>query len=94
MGVRKTRSIVANSWFFYCSLEAAAAVVEGKGLDQVEPQVIDSITQALKGLKEGSDNLRPMMGPDDMANMFNGLDMGDVNFLKIFKKSEIKKFVI
>lgn len=61
--------------------EAAQLACQGQGLDAsgVDPQYVDSITQAIKGLKEGSDNLTPSIPPEGMANMFAGLQLSEVN---------------
>lgn len=67
------------AYFFF--IEAAQLACQGQGLDATaeNPQYVDSITQAIKGLKEGSENLTSAIPPDDVANMFAGLQMNDVN---------------
>jgi len=57
--------------------EATSMAMSGEGVDSVEPQFVDSITQAIQGLREGTDNLNAGMPPADLAGMFSGLQMND-----------------
>lgn len=66
--------------------------MKGEGVDSVEPQFVDSITQAIQGLREGTDNLNASMPPADLAGMFSGLQMGDVSFVNaVFAAKNFKK---
>lgn len=58
--------------------EAAALALQGDvPVDDVGAKYADSITEALKGLKEGVDNLQAPVSETEVANMFSGLVMGD-----------------
>lgn len=57
--------------------EATSMAMSGEGMETVEPQFVDSITQAIQGLREGTDNLNASMPPADLAGMFSGLQMND-----------------
>lgn len=52
--------------------------MSGEGVDTAEPQFVDSITQAIQGLREGTENLNAGLPPADLAGMFSGLQMNDV----------------
>lgn len=65
------------------SIEAAAKAVQG--LDEnaalpTEPQLADSLTEALKSLKEGSGLLQEPIPPEGLSGMFSGLNLDDVSF--------------
>lgn len=65
------------------STEAAAKAVQG--LDEsaalpTEPQLADSLTEALKSLKEGSGLLQEPIPPEGLSGMFSGLNLDDVSF--------------
>lgn len=60
--------------------EAAAKAVQG--LDEnaalpTEPQLADSLTEALKSLKEGSGLLQEPIPPEGLSGMFSGLNLDD-----------------
>jgi len=57
--------------------EATSLAMSGEGIDTVEPQFVDSITQAIQGLREGTDNLNATAPPADLAGMFSGLQLND-----------------
>lgn len=66
----------------FLSTEAAAAAVQG--LDEnaqlpTEPQLADSLTEALKSLKEGSGLLQEPIPPEGLTGMFSGLNLDDVS---------------
>lgn len=63
-------------------IEAAALAVHG--LDEnaalpTEPQLADSLTEALKSLKEGSGLLQEPIPPEGLSGMFSGLNLDDVS---------------
>lgn len=63
-------------------IEAAALAVQG--LDEnaalpTEPQLADSLTEALKSLKEGSGLLQEPIPPEGLSGMFSGLNLDDVS---------------
>lgn len=63
--------------------EAAAMAVQG--LDEnatlpTEPHLADSLTEALKSLKEGSGLLQEPIPPEGLSGMFSGLNLDDVGF--------------
>lgn len=54
------------------------------GLDEnaalpTEPQLADSLTEALKSLKEGSGLLQEPIPPEGLSGMFSGLNLDDVS---------------
>lgn len=54
-----------------------------QGLDEnaalpTEPQLADSLTEALKSLKEGSGLLQEPIPPEGLSGMFSGLNLDDV----------------
>lgn len=56
-----------------------------QGLDEnatlpTEPQLADSLTEALKSLKEGSGLLQEPIPPEGLSGMFSGLNLDDVGF--------------
>lgn len=66
--------------------EAAAKAVQG--IDETaplptEPQLADSLTEALKSLKEGSGLLQEPLPVEGLSGMFSGLNFDDVR--SIFK---------
>lgn len=72
--------------------EAAAKAVQG--LDEsaalpTEPQLADSLTEALKSLKEGSGLLQEPIPPEGLSGMFSGLNLDDVGliYFKYVKRS-------
>lgn len=55
-----------------------------QGLDEnatfpSEPQLADSLTEALKSLKEGSGLLQEPIPPEGLSGMFSGLNLDDVS---------------
>lgn len=44
-----------------------------------EPQLADSLTEALKSLKEGSGLLQEPIPPEGLSGMFSGLNLDDVS---------------
>lgn len=62
--------------------EAAAMAVqsvdEGATLN-AEPQLADSLTEALKALKEGSGLLQEPIPPEGLSGMFSGLQLDEVS---------------
>lgn len=76
-----------TSFFFFDSTEAAALAVQGideNAALQTEPQLADSLTEALKSLKEGSGLLQEPIPPEGLSGMFSGLNLDDVS--KILRK--------
>lgn len=72
--------------------EAAALAVQNVtdgGANAAEPQLADSLTEALKSLKEGSDILQEPIPPEGLSGMFQGLqldeDGGDNPFLPVMQ---------
>jgi len=60
--------------------EAAALAVQGVDKDAsipAEPQLADSLTEALKALKEGSGLLQEAIPPEGLAGMFSGLQLDE-----------------
>jgi len=57
--------------------EATSMAMSGEGMDSVEPQFVESITQAIQGLREGTESLNATLPPADLAGMFSGLQMND-----------------
>ncbi|KAG4073591.1 hypothetical protein HA402_000815 [Bradysia odoriphaga] len=57
--------------------EATSMAMSGDGVETAEPQFVDSITQAIQGLREGTENLNASVPPTDLAGMFSGLQMND-----------------
>ncbi|XP_055637662.1 peroxisomal biogenesis factor 19 [Toxorhynchites rutilus septentrionalis] len=45
--------------------------------DSVDPSVSQSITDALRGLSEGRENLQAPFSPEDIAGMFGNIDLND-----------------
>lgn len=64
--------------------EAAAKAVQG--IDETaplptEPQLADSLTEALKSLKEGSGLLQEPLPVEGLSGMFSGLNFDDVRLI-------------
>lgn len=61
--------------------EAAAMAVRGEATntsaETVDPTVSQSITDALRGLSEGSENLQTPFSPEDIAGMFGNIDLNE-----------------
>lgn len=61
--------------------EAAAMAVRGAPnsapTDSVDPSISQSITEALKGLSEGRENLQTPFSPEDIAGMFGNIDLNE-----------------
>lgn len=61
--------------------EAAAMAVRGEttntSAEAVDPTVSQSITDALRGLSEGSENLQTPFSPEDIAGMFGNIDLNE-----------------
>lgn len=55
--------------------EAAALALQPDTENMADPQFTSSITEALKGLSEGQENLQSPFNPEDLAGMFGNLDM-------------------
>lgn len=60
--------------------EAAAMTLQGENnaSDEEVAKYSDSIAQALKGLQEGSENLAAPVTENDVASMFNGLNLDNL----------------
>uniref|UniRef100_A0A1A9ZD26 Peroxin-19 n=1 Tax=Glossina pallidipes TaxID=7398 RepID=A0A1A9ZD26_GLOPL len=60
--------------------EAAAMTLQGENSasDEEVAKYSDSIAQALKGLQEGSESLAAPVSENDVASMFNGLNLDNV----------------
>lgn len=56
---------------------AAQNVTEGDA-NAAEPQLADSLTEALKSLKEGSGLLQEPIPPEGLSGMFQGLQLDEV----------------
>lgn len=57
-----------------------------QGIDETaqhsaEPQLAESLTEALKSLKEGSGLLQESIPPEGLSGMFAGLGLDDVRIL-------------
>lgn len=62
--------------------EAAAMAVRGdstttQGAEALDPSISQSITDALKGLSEGRENLQTPFNPEDIAGMFGNIDLNE-----------------
>lgn len=61
--------------------EAAAMAVQSDAnnpsADALDPTISQSITDALRGLSEGSENLQSPFSPDDIAGMFGNIDLNE-----------------
>ncbi|XP_058818926.1 peroxisomal biogenesis factor 19 [Topomyia yanbarensis] len=61
--------------------EAAAMAVRADPttlpVDSVDPSISQSITDALRGLSEGRENLQTPFTPDDIAGMFGNIDLNE-----------------
>ncbi|KAL1395120.1 hypothetical protein pipiens_002912 [Culex pipiens pipiens] len=63
--------------------EAAALAVRGDPADVaaapegVDPSISQSITDALRGLSEGRENLQTPFNPEDIAGMFGNIDLNE-----------------
>lgn len=63
--------------------EAAALAVRGEPADVaaapegVDPSISQSITDALRGLSEGRENLQTPFNPEDIASMFGNIDLNE-----------------
>lgn len=63
--------------------EAAALAVRGDPVDVaaapegVDPSISQSITDALRGLSEGRENLQTPFNPEDIAGMFGNIDLNE-----------------
>lgn len=69
--------------YFTTIVETEAAALAVHGLDEnaalpTEPQLADSLTEALKSLKEGSGLLQEPIPPEGLSGMFSGLNLDDV----------------
>uniref|UniRef100_A0A2M4AF94 Peroxin-19 n=1 Tax=Anopheles triannulatus TaxID=58253 RepID=A0A2M4AF94_9DIPT len=47
----------------------------GEAVGGLDPSISQSITEALKSMSEGRDNLQAPFSPEDMANMFGNIDL-------------------
>ncbi|XP_053695006.1 peroxisomal biogenesis factor 19 [Sabethes cyaneus] len=56
------------------AVRAAPATVPA---DNIDPSVSQSITDALKGLSEGRENLQTPFSPEDIAGMFGNIDLNE-----------------
>lgn len=67
--------------YVYSFAEAAALAIQG--IDETAPpqenQITDSLTEALKALREGSGALQEPIVPDGLTGMFSGLGLDDVS---------------
>lgn len=71
-------------------VEAAAMAVQGfdeSATFPTEPQLADSLTEALKSLKEGSGLLQEPIPAEGLSGMFSGLNLDDVR-IKYFQYDE------
>ncbi|KXJ83214.1 hypothetical protein RP20_CCG007979 [Aedes albopictus] len=61
--------------------EAAALAVRGESTnpttETVDPSISQSITDALRGLSEGRENLQTPFSPEDIAGMFGNIDLNE-----------------
>lgn len=61
--------------------EAAALAVRGEATnpttEAVDPSISQSITDALRGLSEGRENLQTPFSPEDIAGMFGNIDLNE-----------------
>lgn len=61
--------------------EAAAMAVRGEAsnpvTEAVDPSISQSITDALRGLSEGRENLQTPFTPEDIAGMFGNIDLNE-----------------
>lgn len=61
--------------------EAAAMAVRGEQTnptpETVDPSISQSITDALRGLSEGRENLQTPFSPEDIAGMFGNIDLNE-----------------
>lgn len=62
--------------------EAAAMAVRGEATnptpaEAVDPSISQSITDALRGLSEGRENLQTPFSPEDIAGMFGNIDLNE-----------------
>ncbi|XP_058447295.1 peroxisomal biogenesis factor 19 [Malaya genurostris] len=61
--------------------EAAAMAVRSDSstipVDSVDPSISQSITDALRGLSEGRENLQTPFSPEDIAGMFGNIDLNE-----------------
>lgn len=77
---------------------AAAAVVANSGEAQADPDFTASITQALKGLTEGAENLQNPFSEADLMSMFGQQDGGEQNafvpFMQGMMQSLLSKDVL
>lgn len=58
--------------------EAASLALQPDTENLADPQFTQSISEALKGLSAGQENLQNPFNPEDIARMFGGLDMNEV----------------
>lgn len=62
--------------------EAAQMAVSGEGtaenVPQVDTQFTQSISEVLKGLSAGQENLQQPFSPDDIAGMFGNVNLNEV----------------
>lgn len=77
---------------------AVQGIDEGAPLS-AEPQLAESLTEALKSLKEGSGLLQEPIPPEGLSGMFAGLGIDDVRIFnatcikQVFRKSSSFKYV-
>lgn len=61
--------------------EAAAMAVRGEATnpttETIDPSINQSITDALRGLSEGRENLQTPFSPEDIAGMFGNIDLNE-----------------
>lgn len=65
--------------------EAASLALKPETQNMADPQFTQSITEALRGLSAGQENLQSPLNPDDITRMFGGLDMNDVIVILYFE---------
>lgn len=76
--------LLINWKYFIIIVKTEAAALAVHGLDEnaalpTEPQLADSLTEALKSLKEGSGLLQEPIPPEGLSGMFSGLNLDDVS---------------
>ncbi|XP_055593549.1 peroxisomal biogenesis factor 19 [Uranotaenia lowii] len=80
--------------------EAAALAVRGEPdsapADTIDPSISQSISDALRGLSEGRENLQTPFNPEDIASMFGNIDLngsGESNAFLPFMQSMMQSLL-
>lgn len=80
---------------FECTYKfAEAAALAVRGIDEnapisAEPQLADSLTEALRSLRDGSTMLQEPIAPEGLSGMFSGLNLDEVSLTVTFDEKNV-----